>query len=107
MRAPELTAEAIKTAMIHGNFYASTGVELEDYQANAKHIAVKINSGRSGARYRTQFTGKNGRVLQESAGATATYSIQGDELYVRARITDSNGHQAWTQPVFVQVPELH
>jgi hypothetical protein len=55
-----------------------------------------IDPKRSGVRYRTQFIGKNGRVLQESAGTRAVYAIKGDEGYVRARITDSNGKMAWT-----------
>jgi hypothetical protein len=29
------------------------------------------------------------------------YEIRGDEGYVRARITESNGNVAWTQPVLV------
>jgi hypothetical protein len=101
VRASVLTAEAIKSAMIRGDFYASTGVELEDYSASEKQILIKIEPRRSGARYRTQFIGKNGRVLHETGGDTATYSIKGDEVYVRARIIDSNGKMAWTQPVFL------
>jgi hypothetical protein len=42
-----------------------------------------------------------GRVLAESYGVSAAYTIKGDESYVRAKITDSDGKQAWTQPVFV------
>jgi hypothetical protein len=101
VRAPELTPDAIKSAIAHGDFYASTGVELEDVQSSPKEVAVKILADRSGARYRTQFIGKNGRVLQDSAGNSVSYSIKGDEGYVRARITDSNGKMAWTQPVFL------
>ena len=102
VRAPELTAEAIKSAIQRGDFYASTGVKLEDYQANHQGITVKINQQRVTVRYRTQFVGKGGRILQDSAGNPATYSIHGDEGYVRVRITDSNGKMAWTQPVFVK-----
>jgi hypothetical protein len=32
---------------------------------------------------------------------TARYAFTGNELYVRARIEDSNGLRAWTQPVLV------
>jgi len=31
--------------------------------------------------------------------ATASYSFAGDETYVRAKILESNGRMAWTQPV--------
>jgi hypothetical protein len=102
VRAAGLTAEAIKTAIQRGDFYASTGVELADYQASRERITVKLRTDKNpGARYRTQFIGKNGQVLQDSTANPAVYSIKGDESYVRARITDSNGKMAWTQPVFV------
>lgn len=35
-RTPEFTADAIKSALIRGDFYASTGVTLEDYSASDK-----------------------------------------------------------------------
>jgi hypothetical protein len=41
-------------------------------------------------------------VVQESAGDTAAYSIKGDECYVGAQITDSNGKTAWTQSALVK-----
>lgn len=102
VRAPELTAEAIKDAMARGNFYASTGVTLEDYTASEKQVVVKMDAKPSGARYKTEFIGRDGYVLQETLGDSAVYAIKGNEMYVRARITDSNGKMAWTQPVFVR-----
>jgi len=101
VRAPELTAEAIKSAIERGDFYASTGVELDDYQASNNQVTIKIEENRFRTKYRTQFIGKNGHLLQENTSNPATYIVKGDEGYVRARITDSNGKMAWTQPVFV------
>ncbi len=46
--------------------------------------------------------GSGERVLQESAGLSATYTIRGDEGYVRAKVVDSNGRAAWMQPLFVR-----
>lgn len=102
LRASELSAEAIKSALIQGDFYASTGVTLEDYQAGPKQITIKMEENRFHTKYRTQFIGKNGRLLQESTANPATYIVKGDEGYVRAKITDSNGKMAWTQPVFLK-----
>ena len=34
--------------------------------------------------------------------SAAAYEIKGNEGYVRARITDSAGARAWTQPIFAQ-----
>jgi hypothetical protein len=102
VRAPYLTTEEIMKAIDKGDFYASTGVELEDYQVNTKQITIKIKAeGPFRIKYRVQFIGKNGRILQDDSTNPTTYTTRGDESYVRARITDSNGRMAWTQPVFL------
>jgi hypothetical protein len=50
-----------------------------------------------------------GKVVSESAGPTASYTLTGKELYVRAKVISSKPHPnpyakgdvetAWTQPV--------
>jgi hypothetical protein len=90
----ERDAKSIVAALERGEFYASTGVELEE--ASATRVKVKEKNG---AHYRIQFIGDGGRVLQESAGAAASYTMRG-ERYVRAKVIDSNGRMAWTQPAF-------
>jgi hypothetical protein len=100
VRAPRLTADAILSAIARGDFYASTGVELADIQATPQRLTVTIKE-QSYARYRVQFIGKGGRVLAEVSASPYQYDIVGNEGYVRARVRDSNGQAAWTQPVFV------
>ncbi len=99
VRAARLSTEAILTALETGNFYASTGVELTDYQVNDKQIRITIKPQGS-SRYRVQFIGPGGRVLKEAITNTAEYQFQGDETYVRAKVLESNGKVAWTQPVW-------
>ncbi len=100
VRAEKRDAASILGALERGDFYASTGVELVDLVATAKSIEVNVRE-KNLAHYRIQFIGKAGRLLQESAGAAATYAIRGTEGYVRAKVIDSNGKAAWTQPVWV------
>lgn len=103
VRAEHLTGDEIMVAIDRGDFYASTGVELDDYEARARQVTIRIREDkRFQTKYRTQFIGKNGRVLQDRTANPAIYEVKGDEGYVRARITDSNGRKAWTQPVFLQ-----
>ena len=101
VRAEKKDAKAILAALQAGDFYASTGPVLEDYSVNAKTIALRITE-KWGARYRVQFIGSGGKLLQETQGVGATYAIKGDEGYVRAKVIDSNGNAAWMQPVFVR-----
>jgi hypothetical protein len=100
VRAPRLTADAILGAMARGEFYASTGVELTDIQATPQRLAVTIKEQKY-ARYKVEFIGKGGRLLAEVSASPYRYDVVGNEGYVRARIRDSNGQMAWTQPVFV------
>jgi hypothetical protein len=100
VRAPALTADAVLAALSSGDFYASTGVELSDIQATPQRLTVTVTA-QDYAKYTIHFVGQGGRVLKEAIASPATYDIAGDEGYVRARVLDSNGQTAWTQPVFV------
>ena len=101
VRAPRLEARALLDALERGDFYASTGVELSDYQATTRQITVTVKAT-AFSKYRIQFIGKGGRVLSEVAEPTATYEIRGNEGYVRARVLESNGRMAWAQPIMVK-----
>jgi hypothetical protein len=98
VRADTLTADAILTGLRRGDFYSSTGVTLRDYRTDARELSLQI-APFGDRRYTTEFIGSGGKVLARVYGTTARYRITGSEGYVRARITDSAGRKAWTQPV--------
>lgn len=125
VRAKHLTPESLIEAMKAGDFYASSGVTLKDvrFDKTSKKLSLKID-GAKGATYTTQFIGttrdfgKNddprksdavGKVLATSTDLNPSYTFKGDEYYVRAVVTSSEGavdpsyegqkKQAWTQPV--------
>ena len=100
VRAPRLEARMIVEALERGDFYASTGVELSEYKVSDREVVVNVRAT-SWSKYRVQFIGRDGRVLAEQQTAKAIYPIRGDEGYVRARVIESNGTLAWTQPVAV------
>lgn len=133
--AAELTPAALIENLEKGRFYASSGVVLSRVVSDDKGLTLEI-AGEKGAEYTIEFIGTNvgfdpqsspvldkdgkelevtrrysddiGRVLAKSTGTSASYQFQGDELYVRARITSSKLHpnpsqpgdfqQAWVQP---------
>jgi hypothetical protein len=99
VRAERLAPRSIVEALERGDFYASTGVELSDYQVTAAAITITIKQAPS-SKYRVQFIGRNGDLLREVISSPAVYEFKGNELYVRARILESNGRIAWTQPVW-------
>lgn len=141
VRASQLSAESIIGALEAGDFYSSTGVELSDVTWRDNRLTVRV-APQPGASYTIEFIGSRrpldwnhkpvvstnghqlavtrlysagmGAVLQTHRGTNASYTWQGDELYVRARITSSrvkeNGvtpgerERAWTQPVHPVTP---
>ena len=110
VRAPSLAQNELFSAMKAGDFYATTGLELLDYQVDDTGIDIALNPetrdlgwsvpGTNDQRYRTEFIGSGGQVLHVDDTLDPSYVFQGDELYVRARITSSDGLKAWTQPVY-------
>lgn len=101
VRAARLGVSEILQALEQGEFYASTGVTLSDYRADSKSISLEIAAEKT-SKYTVQFIGQWGKVLHESTANPAIYTFKGDEAYVRAKVSESNGKAAWTQPVFLK-----
>ena len=85
-------------ALERGDFYSSTGVELTSVTATSTALTVVVKP-EPASKYRIQFIGKQGRILNEATESAATYAFKGDESYVRAKVIESNGKFAWVQPV--------
>lgn len=99
VRAATVDAADILAAMARGDFYASSGVEFSDIVATDTTLTLSIKAD-AFSRFRTEFIGAGGAVLAESTTNPAIYTFKGNEAYVRARVLESNGRRAWTQPVF-------
>jgi hypothetical protein len=117
VRAGKLEADALIAAMERGDFYASSGVVLEDvaYDQATRTHQLRIRPA-DGVTYETRFVGTRisspedpGAVLATVSGTDPSYQLTNDDLYVRAVVTSSRAHpnpsykdqreQAWTQPV--------
>ncbi len=99
VRAAALEPIALMEALEAGQFYASTGVELDAVVVTTDRIEIHIRVA-ADFRYRTTFIGSEGRVLAETESNPAVFELTSDEAYVRAKVTDSGGYVAWVQPVF-------
>jgi hypothetical protein len=100
VRAGQLEPRALLESLERGDFYASTGVVLDNIETTPKSLSVTVKP-QGTAKYRIQFIGKEGRMLNETPDVSATYTFTADDAYVRARVLDSNGHTAWVQPVMM------
>ncbi|MBI1320440.1 MAG: hypothetical protein GC168_16055 [Candidatus Hydrogenedens sp.] len=140
--APQLTPELITASLDAGLFYSTTGVLLESISANRERYEVTV-AQEPGVNYTVQFIGTRkgfdptitprldeqgnpapdkssefgsdiGVVLAETTANPATYTVQGDELYVRAKIVsdkvkenpfaEGDMETAWTQPLILVAP---
>ena len=136
VKTPFLTAENIVRAIRAGDYYCSTGVTLNNIRRDNKKYSFSI-AGEPNVTYKTQFIvtrkttsleskaqkdkkgkplnvteiydGKIGEIAATVEGLTPTYEMQGDELYIRAKVISSKLHNnpyragdvevAWTQPI--------
>ena len=113
VRARALTGVALIEAMERGDFYASTGVTLEDVTFRRNRLAVQV-APEAGTDYTIQFWGATrndtvGVLLKEVKGTGADFKVKRKHLYVRARVLSSqlqenpfeegDKEKAWTQPV--------
>lgn len=99
VHAPRLDPAALVTSLEAGDFYASTGIELDDYTADATGISVRVRvAGQT--RYRHTLIDGSGEV-QTADGPEAHFTLTGRRGFARVRVQDSNGARAWTQPIFL------
>lgn len=116
VRAAALDRDSVTAAMNRGDFYASSGVTLEDLEVTETGYRVRVKED-GDASFRIRFIGTRqldggpgpvGEELMVVEGPEAEYRFAGDELYVRAQVTSSQLHprpylegdreMAWTQP---------
>ncbi|WP_425636156.1 histidinol-phosphatase [Algoriphagus yeomjeoni] len=105
-------------AMEKGDFYSTTGITMDEINFDGKTLSVSVKP-ENGVDYTIQFFGArksnpedSGILLKESEGETAAYTLDENDMYVRAKIISSkpkeNPYQigdtetAWTQPVKVE-----
>ncbi|QDU26870.1 hypothetical protein ETAA8_19540 [Anatilimnocola aggregata] len=118
VRAPELTAAALLKSLHAGDFYASSGIVLKDFEwdAKAKKLSIEIEP-QPGVTYTTALIGTLesvslksepikdpmgkelpvtrkyspdlGKTLQVRTGTSVVFQFTGKELYARAVVTSS------------------
>lgn len=100
VRVPRLTEADVLEAIRRGDFYASTGVKLDDVLCDGLSLRVMVRP-ESGVNFITRFIGCGGRVLHESDSLDSRFELpdSGSGEYMRAKVISSDGCCAWTQPV--------
>jgi len=107
-KADNLDETSILNTFRKGDFYASTGVNIKEYEVSKENIFVSVNS-EPDRKYKIIFIGKNGKILEDIIGESGSYIFKNvaDEEYVRVKIIDNKGFCAWCQPVFQNGKEIY
>lgn len=114
----DLSPESLIEAMEKGDFYSTTGVTLKSIDFDGEKLEVEVKP-EQGVDYTIQFFGtkksapdQSGLLLNEVNGIKAEYTLEKDDMYVRAKIISSKAKEnpyqlgdtevAWTQPVLIK-----
>lgn len=99
VRAPELTPEALLTALRAGAYYASQGPEIHDVAIEHGQISVACSPATS-----IFVSGRSRHACQVHGDSltSATFSLRGFEgSYCRVTVLDANGKRAWSNPIWL------
>jgi hypothetical protein len=111
--ADSLEPGSLIDALENGDFYATTGVNLDKIQFKDNVLYVKATE-EPGVTYTIEFIGckkdeRETEVLASTEGSEASFNVTPNHLFVRAKITSSRKQQnpvedmvyemAWIQPV--------
>ena len=67
--SPRLESRALVEALERGEFYSSTGVELQSVDGDRDRADASRSKTEPSSKYRIQFIGRQGRVLSEATTA--------------------------------------
>ena len=100
VRAEDAPRWRMLTTLEAGDFYATMGIELADVDLSRRQRSPSTSCPRGHRTTRPPFIGRGGQLLDVVHGTSPRYRVTGSEGYVRARVDDSDGLRAWTQPAF-------
>lgn len=100
VKAAGRSVEAVLDALFSGAFYPSAGPVIHDFGMDDRTVYICCSDCRE-IHFVTypprgkSFFAEDGKLLTE-----ASHTLTGREAYVRAVCVDTNGHSAWTNPIF-------
>ena len=104
VQADSLSETSIMESIKKGDFYASTGVYLDQLACSNNTINISIRTEDEDPlnlpEYITTITGYEGDILHETDSLNVNYQLPKNAHYARATIKSSEGFKAWTQPIF-------
>ena len=104
VQAESLSESSIMDSIKTGDFYASTGIDLDELVNFNNTINISIRTEDEDPlnlpEYITTITGYEGKILHQTDSLNLNYQLPKNAHYARATIKSSEGFKAWTQPIF-------
>ncbi len=105
LQAPELTVEAISTALDEGCFYATRGPRFQQIEYDGEEIRVKCDPVHR-ILFHSDLPYVGGRCREDESGeglTEAVYRVNRERLerFVRIILIDKDGRRAWANPIDV------
>ena len=100
VKAKENTHEAIMEALFAGQFYASSGPEIEDFGMDGDQVYVSCSPCREVHFVTWPPRGQSQFSKDQESITDAVYTLKGGEHYLRIECIDHNGRVAWSNPIF-------
>ncbi len=102
--ADSLSHDAIIQGMLEGNFYSTSGVDIEEWGIDGKTVSITCSPVQS-INFIVGGNVGDGETIfcqdREDTITTASYTLKGSESYVRIECVDKYGRKAWTNPYFI------
>ena len=98
-KLPELTEEAVMSAIKSGRFYASNGPIIENISVKDDVISVSTSDVKTINFVADVSRGKRCAAMGDSLINKADYKLRGSEKYIRVECFDQDGRGAWSNPI--------
>lgn len=105
VKAREHTKAAILDALWKGLFYASSGPEIYEYELRGGILHVACSDCREIHFVTYLPRGKSYFSDGKTPLREADFRLTGEETYCRCVCVDSEGHSAWTEPIYLNEEE--
>lgn len=102
--AENLTHEEITSNIIKGNFYSSSGVDIEEFDIKDNTVYVKCSDVNRINFIADGNVGDGRTVMCDEFEETlnfAEYKLKGSERSIRVECIDKYGQSAWTNPIYL------
>jgi len=94
-------ADSILEAIRSGRFYASTGPEIRSVQEDGGILKVECSDAAEINFISRQWYGRHEEAPDGEALNAAEFALEHGDAYVRIEVIDSEGHAAWTNPLYL------